>query len=125
MPWQGLLFAVLGAAWCFGLFAGGATVIVVAIDVFDAALGEDPLLATAGRAARRGAFVGSGSSCSTPAGSAPNACGGDGARTARATSDRDDVAGANRGEVVRTAGLEPATSCSGGKRSIRLSYARV
>jgi hypothetical protein len=26
--------------------------------------------------------------------------------------------------LVRTAGLEPATSCSGGKRSIRLSYAR-
>ena len=27
--------------------------------------------------------------------------------------------------VVRTAGLEPTTSCSGGKRSIRLSYART
>ena len=30
-----------------------------------------------------------------------------------------------RPRVARTAGLEPATSCSGGKRSIRLSYARV
>jgi hypothetical protein len=27
--------------------------------------------------------------------------------------------------MVRTAGLEPTTSCSGGKRSIRLSYART
>ena len=29
------------------------------------------------------------------------------------------------GNMVRTAGLEPTTSCSGGKRSIRLSYART
>jgi hypothetical protein len=28
-------------------------------------------------------------------------------------------------KLVRTAGLEPTTSCSGGKRSIRLSYART
>ncbi len=28
-------------------------------------------------------------------------------------------------KMVRTAGLEPTTSCSGGKRSIRLSYART
>jgi hypothetical protein len=32
---------------------------------------------------------------------------------------------AQASEMVRTAGLEPTTSCSGGKRSIRLSYART
>ena len=46
----------------------------------------------------------------------------------RAVSVRMPMLGpsaAVRREMVRTAGLEPATSCSGGKRSIRLSYART